>query len=153
MKLCSKCKIEKSTNAFYAERKSGRLGSRCKECTKKAVAEWEANHPGERKRNYEQIRQYNRDHYNRDYRDAHPPDSFQRRLRKHGLTHDEYINLVNQQNGLCAICDDALATDIDHDHETGVVRGLLCNNCNRGLGCFRDNLIFLQSAIEYLGVD
>src|SRR5271166_3229682 len=137
MKLCSRCEIEKPTSEFYT-RQSGLPSSRCKECVKEASAQWREDHPKAYERNRAIAVQ-------RSNRDAH-----RRRLRKYDLTHDEYIDLVAQQKGLCAICGNGLATDIDHDHETGSVRGLLCNNCNRGLGCFRDDPILLQSAIEYL---
>lgn len=50
----------------------------------------------------------------------------------------------------CMICGKAEKLVVDHDHETGKVRGLLCNHCNRGLGHFRDNTQFLEDAIKYL---
>ena len=65
------------------------------------------------------------------------------------------------QNNVCAICKNPeTAKDkktncvrrmaIDHDHNTGAIRGLLCSNCNNGLGRFKDSRDYLQSAIKYL---
>lgn len=80
-------------------------------------------------------------------------------LRKtYGITEQDFDNLVKVQGGKCAICstpfdssDLSSTCNIDHDHSTGVVRGLLCRSCNHGLGHFRDNQGLLQSASEYLG--
>jgi len=58
--------------------------------------------------------------------------------------------MVQEQNGLCAICCVAPATHVDHCHETKKIRGVLCNNCNVGLGFFKDNVSSLQNAIKYL---
>lgn len=71
----------------------------------------------------------------------------------YGLSESDYIEKINQQNNLCAICgkkDEGKVLCVDHDHVTGQVRGLLCNNCNIGLGNFKDNYEILQSAIGYL---
>ena len=76
----------------------------------------------------------------------------------YGITSKEYDEILKHQRGMCAICETTNAgnrhgTDkfcIDHDHLTGRVRGLLCNNCNHGLGKFKDDILTLQSAIEYL---
>jgi hypothetical protein len=51
---------------------------------------------------------------------------------------------------VCAVCGRPDPEHVDHDHATGVVRGVLCFNCNGGLGQFRDNPMFLAAAIEYL---
>lgn len=77
------------------------------------------------------------------------------RLRRFGLTEDEYDLLVERQGGVCAICGLGPTTDgrrlaVDHDHHTGVIRGLLCTNCNVGIGNFGDNLEVLRKAIAYL---
>ena len=72
---------------------------------------------------------------------------------KRGLEEGEYEALLQSQNGLCAICGEpagAKRLSIDHDHETGSVRGLLCTLCNSGLGHFRDNEVLLRMAIDYL---
>lgn len=72
-----------------------------------------------------------------------------------GITLNEYNNLLEKQNNQCAICfihqgDIKKKFAVDHNHETGKIRGLLCHHCNVGLGHFRDNVDFLQSAILYL---
>lgn len=76
----------------------------------------------------------------------------QARLREklYGLTAAEHEAMLQRQQGRCAICKSAAALSVDHDHETGQVRGLLCPRCNHGLGNFRDDAEFLASAIGYL---
>jgi hypothetical protein len=59
--------------------------------------------------------------------------------------------MIEAQGGLCAICEGPLERPhVDHDHETGKVRGVLCFNCNGGLGKFADSADLLQRAAEYL---
>ena len=75
--------------------------------------------------------------------------------RNYGITLEDYNSMYAKQNGLCAIC---LKPDevegrrlaVDHDHETGQVRALLCGNCNRGLGNFKDDANMLIKATRYL---
>lgn len=55
-----------------------------------------------------------------------------------------------QQDGLCAICHEAPAEHVDHDHVTKRVRGVLCFNCNRALGYFGDDVETLYKAADYL---
>lgn len=54
------------------------------------------------------------------------------------------------QDGLCAACREAPATDVDHDHRRGQVRALLCSACNTALGKFRDDADLIEAAITYL---
>jgi recombination endonuclease VII len=70
--------------------------------------------------------------------------------RRYGITAEEADYLLEQQNGLCAICRAAPAGHVDHDHATGRVRELLCFNCNGGLGQFRDDPAVLRAAAEYV---
>lgn len=74
--------------------------------------------------------------------------------RKYGITTSEYEDLLSKQGGLCAICKGTCITgkrlSIDHDHETGEIRGLLCYQCNVGLGNFKDNKSILENAVRYL---
>lgn len=101
---------------------------------------------------------YRRDHYKANtalYKDR---ATKRNRLVKYGLTEEAFQALVQIQNGRCGICrlppEEAGITKttlhVDHDHATGRVRGLLCNNCNTGLGLFRDSIDRLQSACNYL---
>mgnify|MGYP001557841768 CR=1 FL=1 len=73
----------------------------------------------------------------------------QRRL-NYGLSPEEYQRLHRAQGGACAICRRRLKLHIDHDHQSGRVRGLLCNSCNNGLGRFADNPERLYRAGDYL---
>lgn len=75
-----------------------------------------------------------------------------RRLKhEYGLSEEDYNNLHVQQNNQCKICGiTPKKLVVDHCHTTGRVRGLLCHNCNTGLGQFKDNTQFLQLAIKYL---
>ena len=61
--------------------------------------------------------------------------------------------MVAEQGGLCAICREAPAEHVDHDHATGRVRGMLCFNCNGALGQFRDRTDLMLRAIGYLRRD
>ena len=74
-------------------------------------------------------------------------------LRAFGLTPEAYDTLLARQNGHCAICPATpgrIRLAVDHCHVTGRVRGLLCTNCNNGLGRFRDDPALLTRAAEYL---
>lgn len=74
-------------------------------------------------------------------------------VRKYGITADEYDRRLDEQGGGCKICGKILqrvSLAVDHNHKTGKVRGILCENCNRGLGMFKDDPNLLRSAIEYL---
>lgn len=72
------------------------------------------------------------------------------RLDNYNMTEEEYLVMLRHQGGVCAICQDAKATDIDHCHKVEEVRAILCGNCNRGLGAFKDNVQTLTRAIAYL---
>lgn len=76
-------------------------------------------------------------------------------IRDYGLTLPEYNDMIEIQESKCLICGTHLkdllrGLCVDHCHTTGKVRGLLCHNCNSGLGLFKDNIEFLKSAILYL---
>lgn len=76
-------------------------------------------------------------------------------LKKYGITPEDYDEMYSKQEGKCAICKSHQLSlkkklCVDHCHKTGKVRGLLCNNCNLGLGSFKDDKIILETAIKYL---
>lgn len=71
----------------------------------------------------------------------------------YGMTLADFDALLLKQGDVCAICfgpKGARQWHVDHDHKTGAVRGILCNNCNTGLGLFKENQVSLARAIEYL---
>lgn len=131
-KICSKCKVPKPLDEFH-KRKNGKYGRDhyCKDCGN-------ARH---RKRYATDLEHRKRVKF----------DSIKR---NYNITHDEFINMYNSQNGKCKICNKKFerkrTTYIDHNHITGKARGLLCPKCNLLLGTCNDNVEVLQSAIFYL---
>lgn len=86
---------------------------------------------------------------------ARNPDRVRKRKLKarFGLTSEQFTEMFNEQFGLCAICGSHIAEkklSIDHCHTTNMIRGLLCQPCNLGLGSFRDNPKTLEKAVLYL---
>jgi hypothetical protein len=71
---------------------------------------------------------------------------------KYNMTEEQYQTILQEQNGTCAICQwkQDYNLSVDHCHDTGIIRGLLCAKCNRGLGLFEDNIETMKSAINYL---
>ena len=141
-KVCSGCKVEKAREFFHRNRKHGdRLQSQCKDCIREATRRWRANNP-------ERAKAKGR------------ASSWKCGLRdKFGMTPEDYAERLEAQNGVCAICGkpethkrDGIVKPlaVDHCHETGAVRGLLCHSCNLGLGHMKDNPAVLQAAARYL---
>lgn len=69
---------------------------------------------------------------------------------RYGIGAEEVSRLVRAQGGVCAICRDRPADQVDHEHATGKIRGILCGGCNAGLGAFGDSPEVITSAIAYL---
>lgn len=101
-----------------------------------------------------------RNGYMRMYRQANP-DPFKRAYLKknYGISLEEYNRLQLKQDGKCAICRQPETTvirgnlvdlSVDHCHDKGNIRGLLCSKCNQGIGCFKHDQSLLEAAIEYL---
>ena len=76
--------------------------------------------------------------------------TYKARLNTYGLSQKQYEALVERSGGLCEICQEKEVQHIDHCHDTGAVRGLLCPQCNHGLGNFQDRVALLNRASEYL---
>lgn len=77
-------------------------------------------------------------------------DRIRKLAERYGLTPEQLAEMQDAAKGICAICGTEGELHIDHDHKTNKVRGLLCPRCNKGLGFFRDNTKFLDSAKTYL---
>jgi hypothetical protein len=152
-KTCTRCSRSKPLLAFYRHGTAshGRAAV-CIECQKEEKRQWRLN-------NVERVREQNRarreapDLRRTRMRDVH--------LRRYGLDEAGYQQLVRDQHGLCRICHrpeitidlrtgDVKRLAVDHDHATGMVRGLLCSRCNTALGLFDDDIDRLQAAVEYL---
>jgi len=94
--------------------------------------------------------------YNANYKECNTC----RHLRsKYNITSPERNKLIKDQDGCCAICNTPVELDgkatkqsavVDHDHLTGKIRGILCGQCNKGLGIFGDTLEGLNKAVKYL---
>lgn len=72
---------------------------------------------------------------------------------QYGLTTEQFEDMRKAQSDCCAICGERIAgknCHVDHCHQTGIVRGLLCSLCNLGIGMFKDDPTRLSSAIAYL---
>ena len=151
MKLCTGCDTEKEESAFSrnARTKDG-LNPRCKACHK---AYYDAN----KERLQENIRRYHKENdkkikakqraYDRNHSEMH----FHAQLkRNYGLSPEDYQAMFVEQEGRCYICRQNVKLNVDHDHETGKVRGLLCTACNSALANLKDSLDSLHRAVQYL---
>lgn len=157
----------------YAARVEGYRPSRTPEENKAYMRDYYASNRDKFKRTKEQqdiVNARRRERYATDsaYRDkakmsakrwqANNPDKrHNQRMRKYGITATEYNRILEEQHGGCAICGRANSGDsthvrfhVDHCHSTGVVRGLLCSNCNTGIGKFEDDPDRLNKASMYL---
>ena len=146
-KPCSCCKLTKPTTEF------GRMGARyqsvCSECQRqKQAKKW-----SELKEAGLTVEINQRDYWQR--------RKWIRIKAKYGLTKERFLQMIEEQGNLCAICKqperesssphtDEMNLSVDHCHKTGKVRGLLCRQCNIALGRFREDVGILQSAIAYL---
>lgn len=139
-KKCTGCKEDKPLDCFYNYKQSKDGKSyRCKACDKLQSIAY-------RKRHTE------RDRINR---------RNQNRKIKYGLTEEDYNKIIKIQNNTCPICLRELTHDwgnqheatkavIDHCHTSSIVRGILCTQCNKGIGLLKDDVDYLKRAIDYL---
>lgn len=150
LKTCSLCKTVKPLSAFTFDRtsKTGRK-SWCLDCYRDY----------QRKRRKDKPEQIKKEQAS--YRLRHPQKCIARARRnglkrRYGITIEQYDSLLASQGGVCAICRRTETypgrkyLSVDHCHETGVVRGLLCNHCNRAIGFLSENYQVAQRAVEYL---
>ena len=119
------CKVCKSELLLYGNR------TQCKNCHKARV------------------RRSGSSRYQRD--GAYRQRSFLAHVRRsYVVTQKEYETKVLDQAGRCGLCGGTAELNVDHNHATGKVRGLLCSPCNKGLGAFYDNPTVLRAAADYL---
>ena len=140
---CSKCKQEKSIKDFYNSQPNW-----CKSCCAKySKLRWE--------KHKKKIKAKNKDYYKK-YKEKWKNYRLKKR---YNITVADYNELLCQQKGCCAICGQKETSKnkwglcqlaVDHDHNTGKVRGLLCTKCNLILGLAKDNIDILFKAINYL---
>lgn len=132
--LCPKCKATKEKKEFGKDCTNARgISCWCKPCKK----EWRHNH---RKQNPEKYKLLD---FKKDLQ------------RRYGLSIEDYNRMYDKQGGKCACClipseEFKNGLHVDHDHKTGEVRGLLCTQCNPGIGYFEDSVDRLKLAITYL---
>lgn len=159
MKKCIICKIEKEISEFSKNRKTkDKLNSICRICLSNRTKSW-------RKNNKQKTKNYNSRSYKKQriWVENNKERNYQRKrnsvlLIRYGITLEDYDTLLLKQNNKCALCHldlsgDTRNTFVDHDHETGNVRGLIHGKCNTLLGLSNDNITILLDAIEYLKVN
>lgn len=174
LKRCSKCQSEHPLAAFNRNSRSkDGLHGWCRVCVKAArrhdpeknreqSRRWAQENSEKvlamnkrwRKANAKYLREYHNERYSR--------TGWAAKVRRYGLTLDRFEGMLRAQGGVCALCDQAPANGarlvVDHDHSCcpslpacgGCVRGLLCSNCNVGLGMFGDNPERLLRAARFL---
>jgi len=141
MKTCTKCNEARVISQFWRDRRSrdGRA-ARCKTCRS-------AGHKARRRANPDKERERNR----RRYQANKTRERERHTLRKYGVSLADYDAMLVAQNGACAVCKSPASKtlDIDHDHASGRVRGLLCTSCNRMIGHAGDDAERLLAAATY----
>ena len=151
MKKCSKCGVEKPLDVFHRDsRRSDGRHRHCKECVLVRVAKYRADNPDKVKASQKRSRKKNPDVYRN-----------KQLLWTFGITLEEYQRMEAGQGGTCAVCrrpeteihpqsGKPRNLAVDHNHDTGAIRGLLCNACNRGIGLLNDDPNLLEAAAQYL---
>jgi Recombination endonuclease VII len=159
VKRCRKCGELKPLTAFYKEQ-GCRDGYRndCKACFAARSKQWYLRNRSHVIARVKTWQQTNPERVKATRKAAQPrrrPIDRDARLRRvFGLSSDQYAAMLEDQGGGCALCGrtppPGRSLHVDHDHETGVVRGLLCFRCNAGIGQFREDKLRLADAIVYL---
>lgn len=155
MKICSKCKENKTEDQFSKDNSTvDKLTRQCKICRSTSFKKWYNDNPEKIREIIERDKEYKKNYYSKP--EIKNKYNLKRIKREFNLDSESYLNLLKNQDNKCAICKQEEKSrrvknlSVDHDHDTNIVRGLLCSNCNRALGLFGDNLEILKNAINYL---
>ncbi len=161
MKRCKKCGEIKPLDEFHRANgmKDGHR-SECKDCHRAHMRQWYSDNRERAIAGVRQWQQDNKEHlaaYRREYRKGRTAEAREGHLRrKFGLSQADYDELLAKQGGGCRICGKKpgkISLHVDHDHETGEIRGLLCVGCNSALGQFHDDTELLHRAVTYVTGD
>lgn len=158
-RICTKCHRELPIDQFYI-RDDGKLRKQCKKCCNTNSQRWRENN---KERNKELAKNYYKQnkekinlrtssyYYNNKekYKGIHRRNHLKE---KYNISESEYNKILIRQDYKCAVCGqiDSRNLCVDHDHKHGNIRGLLCNNCNRAIGHFHENIFSMIKAICYL---
>lgn len=163
MKTCTKCGLAKPFEEFYrcAGMKDG-YRSDCRACNLEAKHQRYVDNPGPAIARAKRWQQENAERVNAKQRARRAMPEAKRRaraehlMRKFGMTIEQYDAMLEAQGGGCFICGrpprEDISLHIDHDHSTGMVRGLLCFRCNNAIADFNEDPTVLRKAIRYLSV-
>lgn len=142
MKRCTKCAEVKARESFCKQRRDGRvtLRSACKSCINKRRRTLYS--PVKSKRVYEKRRL------------SCPNDrvvaAAAHRRNKYGMTLEQWDEMMLNQGGMCAMCNEERRLGVDHNHATGKVRALLCLGCNVAIGHLKESADLATNAASYL---
>jgi len=160
-KTCRVCGKEKQESGFHRD-SAARDGRRpeCKACTAVRRKAWYAANREREIARVKEWQQANPERVNENQRRNRARPERKRALRDQyyrrtfGVSADEFDALLEAQGGGCAICgtrpERAASLHLDHCHETGAIRGILCLSCNQALGKFREDPALLEKAARYL---
>ncbi len=145
LRKCVVCHKVKSLKLFYKNKcRHGGYAYECKKCKN-------AFHKKYRQNRYVKKAEGLRA---KKYRIKHRKELLNKRyLKQYGISYNDKIKIIKQQRGKCRICNkkiNEISGHLDHCHKTKKVRGILCSNCNTGIGLFKNNIEFLKRAIKYL---
>ncbi len=146
MKKCSRCKEIKDVSEFaFQNKKENKLVSACKECMNKSQREKRKENPEKFRRKDKESYYKNKERkikYAREYRKNNKEKTRNVNLKsKYNISQEDYERMKIKQNFRCAICNEhednlKRILCVDHNHQTGKVRGLLCDTCNKFLGFY-----------------
>jgi hypothetical protein len=160
-KRCKRCGELRSLDDYY-KNPAGADGLRpeCKTCTAARRAAWYAENAALEKARVKRWQQANAERVNAANRARRRSPEARRAQRdgylrrKYGITIEQYEEMLAAQGGVCAICgrepNPNISLHVDHDHETGALRGLTCFRCNQAMGAFGEDPGLLRAAGDYL---